>query len=270
MRPDPRRPAGTGGRTTRDVREFWEANPVAAASIVARPGTPEFFESFDHLRQEIEPREVEETVYAFDAFPGKTVLEVGCGNGYLLSRYARHGARSFGMDLTWTGTDLSRRRFALEELGGRFIQADAERLPFQTGTFDLVVSAGVLHHIPSIQAAVAEIHRLLKPGGTILLMLYHRNSVHYRVLYPLYGLLHPAFRGNRPADVARRIDGAANPIGRAFTRREVRKLLAPFREVRLFVRSLPIRPLRRLPGGRTGLDLLSRWVGWFLYARGVK
>ncbi|HSB80872.1 MAG TPA: class I SAM-dependent methyltransferase [Candidatus Methylomirabilis sp.] len=243
---------------------------MAAASIEARPGTLEFFKSFDHLRQEIEPIEVQETVYAFDAFPGKTVLEVGCGNGYVLSRYARYGARSFGVDLTSTGTDLSRRRFALEELSGRFVQADAEYLPFRGGTFDLAVSVGVLHHLPNIQAAVAEIYRLLKPGGMIVLMLYHRNSVHYRVLYPLYGLLHPAFRGNRPADVARQIDGAGNPIGRAFTRREVRKLLAPFRDVRLFVRSLPIRPLRNLPGGRTGLDLLSRWVGWFLYARAVK
>jgi ubiquinone/menaquinone biosynthesis C-methylase UbiE len=256
--------------TTADVRAFWERNPVAAAAIASPPGSREFFEAFDRLRLAVEPAWVQEEIYAFDRFRGKRVLDVGCGNGYVLSRCARHGARTFGIDLTQAAVELSRKRFALAGLKGDFVQADAERLPFRDGMFERVVSVGVLHHIPSIELAIAEIHRVLTPGGSFALMLYHRNSLHYRLLYPLYGVLHPQFRGHRPPDVARRIDGADNPIGRVFSRRQVRHLLKAFGRVELRVRSLPIRPLLRVPGGVPLLDLFSRWLGWFLYARAVK
>ena len=256
--------------TTSDVRAFWERNPVAAASVQPRPGTAEFFVAFDRLRETVEPDTLQQEVYAFGSFAGKAVLDVGCGNGYILSRYARWGARTCGVDLTWTAMDLSTNRFTLAGLSGWFTQADAERLPFCDASFDLVVSVGVLHHVPLIEAAIAEIHRVLKPGGVIIIMLYHRDSLHYRILYPLYGLLHPVFRGKWPVEIARSIDGADNPIGRTYSRRQVRGLLAPFRDVRLRAGSLPIRPLHLLPGGRLFLDLLSKGIGWFLYARGVK
>lgn len=256
--------------STADVRAFWELNPVAAASVEARLGSAEFFAGFDRLREEIEPRKVQNELYSFDRFRSKAVLEVGCGNGYVLSQYARAGAAACGVDLTRTAMDLTQRRFVLEGLTGVFVQADAERLPFGSGSFDLVISVGVLHHVPCIEAAIGEIHRVLSAGGRILLMLYHRNSLHYRLLYPLYGLLHPTFRGLRPAEIARRIDGAGNPIGRTYSRGQVRELLAAFRDVRVCARSLPIRPLLRLPGGGALLDLLARWAGWFLYARAVK
>ena len=136
--------------------------------------------------------------------------------------------------------------------------------------FGRVVFMGVLHHIPSMDETMAGIHQLVTPGGSFTLMLYHRNSLHYRLLYPLYGVLHPQFRGHRPPDVARRIDGADNPIGRTFSRRQVRHLLKAFGRVELRVRSLPIRPFLRVPGGAPLLDLFSRWLGWFLYAQAVK
>lgn len=100
--------------TTADVRAFWENNPVTAAAISSQPGTIEFFAAFERLRQMVEPTDVQEEVYAFGQFAGKAVLDVGCGNGYLLSQYARRGARACGTDLTWTAIDLSRKRFALE------------------------------------------------------------------------------------------------------------------------------------------------------------
>ena len=256
--------------TTADVRAFWERNPVAAASIAASPGTPEFFAAFDRLREDVEPAAVQERVYDFVAARGKRVLDVGCGNGYVLSRYARAGARAFGVDLTRTAVDLARARFRLHGLAGTFLQADAERLPFGDGVFDLAVSVGVLHHVPDIGRAIEEIRRVLRPGGQIILMLYHRNSLHYRVLYPLYGLVRPAFRGHPPAEIARRIDGADNPIGRTYSRREMRGLLSAFRDVRLEAASVPARPFRLLPGGERLRDALARGVGWFLYATGTR
>jgi ubiquinone/menaquinone biosynthesis C-methylase UbiE len=243
---------------------------VAAASIAAAPGTPEFFAAFDRLREDIEPASVQERVYAFAAARGKRVLDVGCGNGYVLSCYVRAGARAFGVDLTRTAVELARTRFGLSGLTGTFLQADAERLPCAAESFDLVTSMGVLHHTPDIERAVREIRRVLRPGGEILLMLYHRNSLHYRLLYPIYGLVRPAFRGWSPAEIARRIDGADNPIGRTYSRREMRALLAGFRDVRLQAASLPARPFRALPGGDKLRDVLARGAGWFLYARATR
>ena len=243
---------------------------MASAAIGAPRGTAEFFTAFEQLRQEVEPTAVQEEVYAYDRFARKAVLDVGCGNGYTLSHYARCGAQVFGLDLTSSALDLSRKRFALDGLDCHLVQGDAEWLPFPDRSFDLVVSAGVLHHTPHIETAIAEIHRVLKPSGTIILMLYHRNSLDYRLLYPLCSLFHPSFRGMWPAEIARCVDGADNPIGRTYTRREVRRLLASFHDVRLLVRSLSIRRLNSLPGGNFVLPLLTRRLGWFLYARAVK
>ena len=265
-----RRDRNAGIPTTADVRAFWEGHPVAAASIHAEPGAPEFYAAFDRLRNDIEPEALQDQVYGYADCRQQTVLEVGCGHGYLLSRYARHGARAWGIDLTQTAVGLARRRFDLGTLRGHFAQGDAQCLPFQGGSFDLVVSAGVLHHVPDIAAAIAEIHRVLKPGGRFVMMLYHRDSMHYRVLYPLYGVFHSTFQGKGPATIAREIDGAGNPIGRTYTRPEVRRLLTAFREVRLQVGSLPVPGLRALPSGRALLGVLAKWLGWFLYARAVK
>jgi SAM-dependent methyltransferase len=265
-----RRDRNTGIPTTLDVRAFWEGHPVAAASIHAEPGAPEFYVAFDRLRNDIESEGLQGQVYRYADHRQQAVLEVGCGNGYLLSRYARHGARAWGIDLTRTAVELARRRFDLGTLRGHFAQADAQCLPFQDASFDLVVSAGVLHHVPDIAAAIAEIYRVLKPGGRFVIMLYHRDSIHYRLLYPLYGVFHSTFRGKGPATIAREIDGVGNPIGRPYTRQEVRRLLAAFREVRFQVGSLPVPGLRALAPGRALLGVLAKWLGWFLYARAVK
>ncbi len=104
---------------------------MAAASIQAEPGAPEFYAAFDRLRNDIEPEALQEQVYRYADFHRKAVLEVGCGNGYLLSRYARHGARTCGIDLTWTAVGLARQRFDLGALRGQFSQGDAQGLPFR-------------------------------------------------------------------------------------------------------------------------------------------
>ena len=61
------------------------------------------------------------------------------------------------------------------------LERDATSLDFPDGTFDVVYSFGVLHHIPDVTRAVAEIHRVLKSGGELLVMLYNRASINYIV-----------------------------------------------------------------------------------------
>ena len=72
----------------------------------------------------------------------------------------------------------------------RVTQGNAVRLPFRDASFDLVYSFGVLLLVEELDAAVAEIHRVLKPGGTVITMFYNRQSLHYylKTLY-YYGIV---------------------------------------------------------------------------------
>jgi ubiquinone/menaquinone biosynthesis C-methylase UbiE len=78
----------------------------------------------------------------------------------------------------------------------RFQVGDVERLPFDSESFDGIVCAGVLRYVPSLHRALAEIHRVLRPGGTVVVSFYYRFSPHwcamclvYRPLLPVISLL---------------------------------------------------------------------------------
>ena len=125
----------------------------------------------------------------FEQWSGKRVLEVGCGQGADLWEFSRAGAKVFGADLTSRHCRITRDFVAT--MGGRaaVTQGNAVRLPFQDASFDLVYSFGVLLLVEDLDAAVAEIYRVLKPGGTVIVMFYNRQSLHYylKTLY-YYGL----------------------------------------------------------------------------------
>ena len=258
--------------TLGEIREFWEKNPVASAGISHEPGTEEFYRAFEEAREEVEPAWLRDRVYGFSDYAGKRVLDIGCGNGYVLSKYARGGARVWGIDLTRKSVELSRKRFFLEGLGGHFLTSNAEELPFSDGYFDLVTSMGVLHHVPSLEKAVGEIRRVLRPGGRFLMMVYHRDSFYHNVVFPLYRRFHPKLRGMSDEALANHVDGAENPLGRVYTRDEIRVVLRDFSQLEFTVGSLPGNSVPRV--GRlipqTLLDLASRRWGWFLYSSALR
>jgi SAM-dependent methyltransferase len=250
------------------VRAFWEANPLSASAIPHPLGTPEYFTYYDALREQNEPVPFARELHEYDRFAGQRVLDVGSGNGYVLSRYAAAGARVYGVDLTRTGIDLCRRRFALAGLRGHFTVASAEDLPFASETFDLVCSMGVLHHTPRTERAVREVHRVLRPGGRLIVMFYHRNSFHYRVLFPLRRLL----AGKTLQQSVNEVDGVGNPKGDVYSRNELRQLLSGFSDLDIFAGLLP---WHRLGGAARAVPAaLRNWAdrraGWFLYAKGVR
>jgi len=250
----------------RDVRAFWEGHPVAATSVAHEPGSPEFFEEYDRLREVNEPVDFSYRLHEFRDFVGKRVLDIGCGNGYVLSRFAREGAHATGIDLTKAAVDLSRRRFELMELSGQFVVGSAEELPFPTESFDAVTSMGVLHHTPDTSGAVAEVRRVLKPGGRLIVMFYHRNSAVYRRLQ-----LRSRLRRRPLQELVNEVDGVGNPKGDVYSRAELRALLAGFTDVECSVgllQGLPIKG-RRFPPQSVLRPFESRW-GWFLYAKGRK
>jgi len=117
----------------------------------------------------------------FERTGGLRVLEIGCGCGSEAERFARAGAHYTAVDLTSAAVNITRRRFQLANLEGRFVKGDAENLPFADGSFDLVYSHGVLHHTPDTPRTIREVHRVLSAGGQAVIMLYYRDSFNYYV-----------------------------------------------------------------------------------------
>lgn len=104
--------------------------------------------------------------------PARTSLDVGCGTGLLLDALVADEDR--GQEETClAGVDLSLEMLerAGERLEGRAVvaQATAERLPFADARFDRILSSSMFHYLPRPHEALAEWHRVLRPGGTLII-----------------------------------------------------------------------------------------------------
>jgi ubiquinone/menaquinone biosynthesis C-methylase UbiE len=124
---------------------------------------------------------------------GRRVLDVGCGRGVgveLLLRQFR-ASHVCGIDLESGQIDRARKRLA-GKYDGRVILkvGSVERLPFVDASFDAVFDFGMLHHVPVWQTGIAEIRRVLKPGGTFLFEEVTRAALE-RWVYRTF-LEHPA------------------------------------------------------------------------------
>jgi SAM-dependent methyltransferase len=115
----------------------------------------------------------------FDRWAGRRVLEIGCGQGADLSQFALGGARTFGCDLTPKHCRISRDFVQTMGAHAAVAQADARSLPYPSDLFDFVYAFGVLLLVPELDRTIAEIHRVLKPGGRVAVMFYNRHSIHY-------------------------------------------------------------------------------------------
>src|SRR5262249_11141771 len=113
---------------------------------------------------------------AFDGYRGRTVLEVGCGAGVDLARFARGGAIVTGVDLAPSAIELARANFEQQQLPGAFEVADGEQLPFPDNCFDLVYAHGVVQYTADPRRLVEECRRVLKPDGQAIFQVYNRVS----------------------------------------------------------------------------------------------
>ena len=116
-----------------------------------------------------------------DFFQGKRCLDAGCGGGRYSFAMALMGAASVvGVDVSVEGiADANRRREAMGADQVSFRQSSLLELPFDAGEFDFVCCSGVLHHTVSIERGLAEIHRVLKPGGRVYLLLYGAGGLYW-------------------------------------------------------------------------------------------
>jgi ubiquinone/menaquinone biosynthesis C-methylase UbiE len=163
----------------RRVQNFWQNSPCDSWFTDKQPGTSAFYRSLDEHRYKVHSRL--KSAIGFEKVRGLRVLEIGCGCGSEGECFARAGAHYTALDLTNAAVSLTQKRFQLANLDGRFVQGDAEDMPFADGSFDLVYSHGVLHHTPDTARAIREVHRVLSPGGRAVIMLYYRDSFNYQV-----------------------------------------------------------------------------------------
>jgi SAM-dependent methyltransferase len=234
------------------VREYWQAEPCGTSTVDAEPNTAEFFAAVERRRYELEP--FIPGFAEFDRWRGKRVLEVGVGLGTDFVQFGRGGALLSGIDLTQASVDAVKQRLLLEGIDADLRVADAEDLPFQSGEFDLVYSWGVLHHTPAPERALAEIRRVLRPGGEARIMLYSRRSWVAFGLWARYALLALRPWESLADVVAKHMESAGT---KAYTGPELRHLFSGFSsvEVRKFLTPYDRRvagPLTRVTGDRLG------------------
>lgn len=266
-----------------EIRRFWEAHPVAESAIHSRSNGYDYFRTFDNLREseDVEPYAFSNRVHGYEESRGKRVLDYGCGNGYVLAQYARQGAEVCGVDLTRKAVDLSTRRFELMGFQGSFLQTDGRTLPFDDNTFDVACSMGVLHHIPDPRPVLEDLHRVLKPGGRIIVMVYNRRSFRYHVTFRWRSHFGPAgLRGRTVQDLVRINDGSDNPYGVVYTKESLKGLLGAFEGHTFLINKLGVmemamwsyrasRILSALLPSKV-VRALARTIGWNLYAVATK
>ena len=190
-----------------EVGSFWNTEACGTHFVEHAVDEKDFFEKFRAYRYRTEWHIP--LLVPFAESKGKKVLEIGTGNGAEGVMFALNGAQYTGVDLTEAALEATRKHFAVMELTGTFQRENAEHLSFPDGSFDWVFSHGVLHHTPNTQAAINEVHRVLKPGGRAIVMLYHKHSFNYYIrimtymrLRVLLKILSRAGRWNRDRQIA--------------------------------------------------------------------
>jgi ubiquinone/menaquinone biosynthesis C-methylase UbiE len=151
-----------------------------------------------------------------------------------------------GVDLSRTAIDLAEKNFAWNGVRARELRvANAEALPYAASSFDVVYGHGVLQYTANAPALIAECHRVLRPGGLGIFMVYNRVSWLNAM--------------SKLAKVALEHEDA--PVLKKYSIAEFRQLLSPFDEVEIVPERFPVRS--RLHGGLKGLLFNTMFVGAF-------
>ncbi len=258
----------------KEVKEFWDANPLWSGESKFTPGSEDFFK---------EHRDV----YMSDCFGGEFdirflppprksgqsmhVLDLGCGVGFWTTEFGMRGiGKLTAADLTPNALKITQKRLDIYGLKATLSEENAEALSFKDNTFDHVNCQGVIHHTPDTAKAVSEIARVLMPDGTASISVYYRNSV-LRLwpflrwfAYPLVWLggglkgrgRENIFKKSDVEEIVRLYDGVGNPIGKSYSTKQFEALLKKhFIIDEIYFHFFPARSLPiRIPRG------LHRWL----------
>ncbi len=272
----------------RTYKTFWNVHPCGESLVGGlqqhRGDYETFFTDYDNFRYRKEAH-ILRCLDKID-FKGRQVLEIGLGQGADSEQMIRRGALWSGLDLTAESIARVNTRLSLRQLPHQSIkQGSVLQTSFGDNSFDVVFSHGVLHHVPDILAAQREIHRVLKPDGELIVMLYARWSLNYLLSIGLLrrmGLIALNFTSGHPSGIYgqhldnahamgllrylrmnnfihKNTDGPLNPYSKVYDIRTVKQDFPNFKVVRSykqFMHAPPI-PVSWLP--------LQRALGWHLW-----
>jgi SAM-dependent methyltransferase len=279
------------------VQRFWQDHACGDSQVGGlhkhfRGDYEKFFTDYDVFRYQTE-RHLPACIGGLNV-GGKQLLEIGLGEGSDSELLIRQRARWSGVDLTAESVERVRTRLTLRDLPYEELrQGSVLQLPFADDSFDMVFSHGVLHHVPDIGQAEREIHRVLRPGGELVIMMYARWSLNYLVsigiirraallaAYPLaragifstrarQGMLVAHLDNARQMGLFRYLqlknfihhntDGPYNPYALVYDRNRIQRSFPSFAMTRTYKRFMhaPPLPVHGLPG--------ESLMGWHLWA----
>lgn len=215
----------------RTIQEYWtkHAPGINSPDTDTAVGAVQYYNAVDGRRYRLEPY-VLPLIRSLES-AGKTVLEVGCGLGTDSREFARQGANTVAIDLSISNALLSKTGLTTYGLQGETMNADAENLPLRDESFDIVYSWGVLHHTPDTQRAINELHRVLRPKGRAIVMLYHKGLAYYWIILRR-GILSLGFlRERREKLVSKGYDNT--PLSKMYAKKEVLGLFSKFSQTRV-------------------------------------
>lgn len=156
------------------VRAYWQTHIHDLEISTHAPGSAGFFADLDQYHFEKLHHLLR--LVDFSAWQGKDVLDLGCGAGVEVVRFARAGARVTGVDIAESAVELTRQNLAHQGLSATVQVGDGEALPFPDASFDFVFAHGVIQYTNDDRALAREVHRVLRPGGLAMFQVYNRIS----------------------------------------------------------------------------------------------
>ena len=225
------------------VQSYWNERIHDLDMTQHAPGTAEFFSDLDEYR--FDKLRYLPKVVDFGGYAGKKLLEVGCGIGTDLVRFARGGAEVTGVDLSTTALELAEKNARQANVSMRLELANGEDLPFDDAAFDVVYGHGVLQYTAEPHKMVAECRRVLRSDGIAIFMVYNRISW----LNGLSKLMHVE------------LEHEDAPVLEKYSIAEFRALLAEFNDVRIAPERFPVKS--RLHKGWKGFAFNNVFVGTF-------
>jgi ubiquinone/menaquinone biosynthesis C-methylase UbiE len=215
---------GSDTHTINEVRKYWTDNVNTTQFWTGDPrkiGSPEFFDmvsAFIKKNYEHRYRLIEKVAAKHH---GGRILEIGCGAGWELLHWVRNGMQATGLDLSASALELAKKNFEHNKLKAEFKHGSAEKLPFSDASFAVVASLGVLHQTESTERAVAEVHRVLRPGGEAVITLYYKYS--WKILLTKFGKVNFEFAHEDA------------PITRLYNKKDLRELFSGYKSVTIFL-----------------------------------
>jgi len=205
------------------IRTYWNEHIHDLAIAKSPIGSQGFFAELDEYR--FDKLRYLPQVVDFAAYRGKRLLEVGCGVGIDLVRFAEGGAIVTGVDLAEVSIDLARKNFEQRGLKADLRVMNGEALQFEDNSFDVVYAHGVLQYTADTQQMVNELYRVLRPGGEAIFMVYNK----YSWLNALSKIMKVE------------LEHEDAPVLRKYSISDLKRFLKPFGKVRIVPERFPVK-----------------------------